>query len=53
MFEHLSILEKKESQHSYASILEQSIQAVDRDMVEKFSASHEEAGEDDDEMRSR
>lgn len=37
--------EKKDSQLSHASILEQSILAVDRDMVEKFSASHEEAGE--------
>lgn len=37
--------EKKDSQLSYGSILEQSILAVDRDMVEKFSASHEEAGE--------
>ncbi|TSS97555.1 Protein phosphatase 1L [Bagarius yarrelli] len=36
--------EKKESQPSYASILEQRILAIDRDMVEKFSASHEEAG---------
>lgn len=37
--------EKKDSPISYASILEQRILAVDRDMVEKFSASHEEAGE--------
>lgn len=36
--------EKKDSQLSYASILEQRILAIDRDMVEKFSASHEEAG---------
>ncbi|KAM9500509.1 protein phosphatase 1L isoform 1-T1 [Clarias gariepinus] len=36
--------EKKDSQLSYASILEQRILAVDRDMVERFSASHEEAG---------
>lgn len=36
--------EKKDSQLSYASILEQRILAVDRDMVEKFSVSHEEAG---------
>uniref|UniRef100_W5L4P3 Protein phosphatase 1L n=1 Tax=Astyanax mexicanus TaxID=7994 RepID=W5L4P3_ASTMX len=36
--------EKKDSQLSYASILEQRILTVDRDMVERFSASHEEAG---------
>ncbi|XP_026854133.2 protein phosphatase 1L isoform X1 [Electrophorus electricus] len=36
--------EKKDGLFSYASILEQRILAVDRDMVEKFSASHEEAG---------
>lgn len=37
--------EKRESQLSYPAILEQRILAVDRDMVEKFSASHDEAGE--------
>ncbi|XP_060777225.1 protein phosphatase 1L isoform X3 [Neoarius graeffei] len=44
--QHLQVYEreKKDSQLSYASILEQCILAVDRDMVEKFSASHEEAG---------
>ncbi|XP_076829181.1 protein phosphatase 1L isoform X2 [Brachyhypopomus gauderio] len=36
--------EKKDGPLSHASILEQRILAVDRDMVEKFSASHEEAG---------
>lgn len=36
--------EKKDSPLSYPSILEQRILAVDRDMVEKFSASHDEAG---------
>lgn len=36
--------EKRESQLSYPAILEQRILAVDRDMVEKFSASHDEAG---------
>lgn len=37
--------EKKDSPLSYPSILEQHILAVDRDMVEKFSSSHDEAGE--------
>lgn len=37
--------EKKDSSLSHPSILEQRILAVDRDMVEKFSASHDEAGE--------
>ncbi|XP_016358789.1 protein phosphatase 1L-like [Sinocyclocheilus anshuiensis] len=36
--------EKKDSPLSYPAILEQRILAVDRDMVEKFSASHDEAG---------
>ncbi|XP_039517161.1 protein phosphatase 1L isoform X2 [Pimephales promelas] len=36
--------EKKDSSLSHPSILEQRILAVDRDMVEKFSASHDEAG---------
>ncbi|KTG41710.1 hypothetical protein cypCar_00024392 [Cyprinus carpio] len=38
------VREKKDSSLSYPSILEQRILAVDRDMVEKFSASHDEAG---------
>uniref|UniRef100_A0A672M235 Uncharacterized protein n=1 Tax=Sinocyclocheilus grahami TaxID=75366 RepID=A0A672M235_SINGR len=38
--------EKKDSPLSYPAILEQRILAVDRDMVEKFSASHDEAGEE-------
>ncbi len=37
--------EKKDSPLSYPSILEQRILAVDRDMVDKFSATHDEAGE--------
>lgn len=37
--------EKKDSPLSYPAILEQRILTVDRDMVEKFSASHDEAGE--------
>uniref|UniRef100_A0A8C1TM80 Protein phosphatase 1L n=1 Tax=Cyprinus carpio TaxID=7962 RepID=A0A8C1TM80_CYPCA len=36
--------EKKDSPLSYPSILEQRILAVDRDMVDKFSATHDEAG---------
>ncbi|XP_051984905.1 protein phosphatase 1L-like [Xyrauchen texanus] len=35
---------QKDSPLSYPTILEQRILAVDRDMVEKFSASHDEAG---------
>ncbi len=37
--------EKKDSHLSYPAILEQRILAVDRDMVDKFSSSHDEAGE--------
>ncbi|XP_045570257.1 phosphatase 1L isoform X2 [Salmo salar] len=36
--------EKRESVPSYPSILEQRILAVDRDMVDKLSANHDEAG---------
>ncbi|XP_029581901.1 protein phosphatase 1L isoform X2 [Salmo trutta] len=36
--------EKRESVSSYLSILEQRILAVDRDMVDKLSANHDEAG---------
>ncbi|KAJ0058825.1 hypothetical protein NL108_000532, partial [Boleophthalmus pectinirostris] len=36
--------EKRDSGLSYASILEQRILAVDREMLDKLSASHDEAG---------
>uniref|UniRef100_A0A671XUF8 Protein phosphatase 1L n=1 Tax=Sparus aurata TaxID=8175 RepID=A0A671XUF8_SPAAU len=36
--------EKRESAHSYASILEQRILTVDREMLDKLSANHDEAG---------
>ena len=38
--------ERKESSQSYASILEQRIMAVDRDMLDKLSANHDEAGQE-------
>lgn len=38
--------EKKESALSYASILEQRILSVDRDMLDKLSANHDEAGQE-------
>lgn len=37
--------EKRESALSYASILEQRILAVDREMLDKLSANHDEAGQ--------
>ncbi|MEQ2193303.1 Protein phosphatase 1L [Xenoophorus captivus] len=37
--------EKRESAVSYASILEQRILAVDREMLDKLSANHDEAGQ--------
>lgn len=37
--------EKREGGLSYASILEQRILSVDREMLEKLSANHDEAGE--------
>ncbi|XP_026170285.1 protein phosphatase 1L isoform X3 [Mastacembelus armatus] len=37
--------EKRESSLSYSSILEQRILAVDREMLDKLSASHDEAGQ--------
>lgn len=37
--------EKRESGLSYASILEQRILAVDREMLDKLSAHHDEAGQ--------
>lgn len=36
--------EKREGGLSYASILEQRILSVDREMLDKLSASHDEAG---------
>lgn len=36
--------EKRESAFSYPSILEQRILAVDREMLDKLSANHDEAG---------
>lgn len=36
--------EKRESALSYASILEQRILTVDREMLDKLSANHDEAG---------
>lgn len=36
--------EKRESSLSYASILEQRILSVDREMLDKLSANHDEAG---------
>lgn len=41
--------EKRESALSYASILEQRILAVDRDMLDKLSANHDEAGQKEEE----
>ncbi|CAL8344426.1 unnamed protein product [Merluccius merluccius] len=38
--------ERKDSSQSYASILEQRILAVDRDMLDKLSANHDEAGQE-------
>lgn len=38
--------EKRESAHSYASILEQRILTVDREMLDKLSANHDEAGQE-------
>lgn len=37
--------EKRDSALSYASILEQRILAVDREMLDKLSANHDEAGQ--------
>lgn len=37
--------EKREGGLSFASILEQRILSVDREMLEKLSANHDEAGE--------
>lgn len=44
--------EKRESALSYASILEQRILAVDRDMLDKLSANHDEAGQKEEEEES-
>lgn len=41
--------EKKESALSYASILEQRILAVDREILDKLSANHDEAGQEEEE----
>lgn len=38
--------EKRESSLSYASILEQRILTVDREMLDKLSANHDEAGQE-------
>lgn len=38
--------EKRDSSLSYASILEQRILTVDRDMLDKLSANHDEAGQE-------
>lgn len=38
--------EKRESVLTYASILEQRILAVDREMLDKLSANHDEAGQE-------
>lgn len=38
--------EKRESALSYASILEQRILSVDREMLDKLSANHDEAGQE-------
>lgn len=40
----LQALEKREGGLSHASILEQRILNVDREMLEKLSANHDEAG---------
>lgn len=45
--------EKRESALSYASILEQRILAVDRDMLDKLSANHDEAGQEEEEEGGR
>lgn len=45
--------EKRESALSYASILEQRILAVDRDMLDKLSANHDEAGQKEEEEGGR
>lgn len=41
--------EKRESALSYASILEQRILTVDREMLDKLSANHDEAGQEGEE----
>lgn len=45
--------EKRESALSYASILEQRILAVDREMLDKLSANHDEAGQEGEERSGR